>query len=83
MRNYADGIDEFRSQVRSLDGKWDVVDMERGDANRACERRFRIDPEWRAGHLEETGQRLERWIQRPVMVPKDRPAGRHRRCRRR
>lgn len=34
--DYHGGIDEIRSQVRSLNVKWDVVDLEMFDAIRAC-----------------------------------------------
>lgn len=37
MVDYAGGIDEIRSQVRSWNIKWDVVDLELFDAITACE----------------------------------------------
>lgn len=37
MIDYAGGIDEIRSQVRSWNVKWDVVDLELFDAIRACD----------------------------------------------
>lgn len=38
------------------------------------DRMFRIDPEWWAEHLPQIGPRFERWLERPVMVPKEWPA---------
>lgn len=35
--DYGGGVDELRNQVRSLNVKWDVVDMTAADAVRACE----------------------------------------------
>ncbi len=37
MIDYAGGIEEIRSQVRSYNVKWDVVDLELFDAIRACD----------------------------------------------
>lgn len=34
--DYEGGLDEIRSQVRSLNVKWDIVDLELSDAVRAC-----------------------------------------------
>lgn len=44
--DYAGGLDQIRSQVRSLNVKWDVVDLEPTDAIRGCEEGLlaRIDP---------------------------------------
>ena len=46
MIDYAGGIDEIRSQVRSWNVKWDVVDMELFDALQACDEGLlvEIDP---------------------------------------
>ncbi|HKK04946.1 MAG TPA: polyamine ABC transporter substrate-binding protein [Gammaproteobacteria bacterium] len=35
--DYAGGLDDIRSQVRSLNVKWDVVDLELSDAIRGCD----------------------------------------------
>ncbi|MEJ2534283.1 MAG: ABC transporter substrate-binding protein [Gammaproteobacteria bacterium] len=35
---------------------------------------FRRDPAWWAEHMAELGPRFERWVERPVMVPRDWPA---------
>ena len=46
MIDYAGGIEEIHSQVRSYNIKWDVVDLELFDAIRACEQGLlvEIDP---------------------------------------
>jgi len=46
MIDYVGGIDEIRSQVRSYNVKWDVVDLELFDAIRACDEGLlvEIDP---------------------------------------
>lgn len=37
MVDYHGGLDELRNQVRSLNFKWDVIDLELSDALRGCE----------------------------------------------
>lgn len=44
--DYAGGLEQIRAQVRSLNVKWDVVDLELADAIRGCEQGLleKIDP---------------------------------------
>ena len=37
VEHYGGGLEEIRAQVRSLNVKWDVAEIEIGDAIRACE----------------------------------------------
>jgi len=41
---------------------------------RNVERSFRRDPAWWAEHMPAIGPRFQRWVERPVMVPKEWPA---------
>jgi putative spermidine/putrescine transport system substrate-binding protein len=46
VEDYNGGLDELRNQVRSLNFKWDVIDLELSDAIRGCEEGLleKIDP---------------------------------------
>lgn len=60
-----------RSSMELLD---DATRHDLPTAPHNLEKMLRGDPAWWAEHMAELGPRFERWADRPVMVPKDRPA---------
>ncbi|MEJ2383662.1 MAG: ABC transporter substrate-binding protein [Xanthomonadales bacterium] len=60
-----------RSSMALLDAET-VADLPTAPENLALS--FRRDPAWWARHMPEIAHRFERWVERPVMVPKDWPA---------